>query len=129
MPASSTCSTNGTLVYGHATASILGSHTELDRSAGKGRTDSGAAAPLCRSRGISHDGTRVVATTVRDPEDNIWVWDLTRRILTRVTTDAALDIQPAWSPDDRWIVFSSNREGGKQSLWRQASDGTGTPSA
>ena len=26
-----------------------------------------------------------------------------------------------------WIVFSSNRDGGAQNLWRQSSDGTGTP--
>ena len=63
----------------------------------------------------------------REPEQNIWVLDLSRHFLTRVTTDAALDIQPAWMPDDRWIVFASNREGGTQNLWRQAADGTGTP--
>ena len=65
--------------------------------------------------------------SVRDPEDNVWVWDFSRRLLIRVTTDAALELQPVWSPDDRWIVFSSNRGGGVQNLWRQSSDGTGMP--
>ena len=76
---------------------------------------------------ISHDGTRVVTLSDREPEQNIWVLDLSRHALTRVTTDAALDIKPAWMPDDRWIVFASNREGGTQNLWRQAADGTGAP--
>ena len=68
-----------------------------------------------------------MTTTVRDPENNVWVWDFSRRVLTRVTTDAALEFQPDWSKDDRWIVFSSNRTSGFQNIWRQASDGTGTP--
>jgi serine/threonine-protein kinase len=55
------------------------------------------------------------------------VLDLSRHFLTRVTTDAALDIQPAWTWDDRWIVFASNRDGGTQNLWRVAADGTGAP--
>ncbi|HET9358513.1 MAG TPA: hypothetical protein VFO58_02130, partial [Vicinamibacterales bacterium] len=76
---------------------------------------------------LSHDGTRVVASNVRDPENNLLVLDLTRGIVTRVTTDAALDVTPTWTPDDSWIIFSSNRGGGGQSLWRQASNGTGNP--
>ena len=75
---------------------------------------------------ISPDGTRVVYVDDREPEQNIWVLDLSRKSLTRVTTDAALDIQPAWI-DDSSIVFASNREGSTQNLWRRAADGTGAP--
>ena len=120
-------STTGTLVYAHASGfdPLARTLNWIDR---QGRVETIPAPPHAYSQPrLSHDGTRVVATTVRDPEDNIWVWDLTRRILTRITTDAALDVQPTWTPDDRWIVFASNRGGGRQSLWRQASDGTGNP--
>jgi serine/threonine protein kinase/Tol biopolymer transport system component len=34
-----------------------------------------------------------------------------------VTNDAPLDWSPAWSPDGRWLWFSSNR-GGTMNLWR-----------
>src|SRR6185436_11132273 len=64
---------------------------------------------------------------MRDPENNIWIWNLSGKTFTRVTTDAALDAQPAWTSDDRWIVFSSNRADGITALWRQAADGTGVP--
>ena len=120
-------SPNGTLVYGHAPGfdPLPRTLSWIDRQ-GKIEPTGAPPHPYVQPK-ISHDGTRVVTTTVRDPEDNIWVWDFLRRALTRVTTDAALDIQPAWSPDDRWIVFSSNRGNGFQNLWRQAADGTGTP--
>ena len=120
-------SRNGTLVYAHASGfdPLAATLNWIDR---QGRVETIPAPPRPYAQPqLSHDGTRVVAATVRDPEVNLWVWDLTQRILTRITTDAALDLQPTWTPDDRWIVFGSNRGGGRQSLWRQASDGTGNP--
>jgi serine/threonine-protein kinase len=120
-------SSNGTLVYAHASGfdPLANTLNWIDR---QGRVETIPAPPRAYAQPrLSHDGKRVVATNVRDPEVNLWVWDLTQRILTRVTTDAALDVQPTWTPDDRWIVFASNRGGGRQSLWRQASDGTGNP--
>jgi Tol biopolymer transport system component len=30
-----------------------------------------------------------------------------------------------WTPDDRWIIFASYRDGGIRNLWRQRADGTG----
>ena len=120
-------SPNGTLAYGHASGFDPFARTLswIDR---QGKIEPTGAPPHPYSQPkISHDGTRVVTSTVRNPESNIWVWELSRRALTRVTTDAALEFQPDWSPDDRWIVFSSNRESGFQNIWRQASDGTGAP--
>jgi Tol biopolymer transport system component len=120
-------STTGTLVYAHAIGfdPLTRTLNWIDR---QGRVEMIPAPPQAYAQPrLSHDSTRVVAANVRDPEVNLWVWDLARRILTRITTDAALDVQPTWTPDDKWIVFASNRGGGAQSLWRQASNGTGNP--
>ena len=38
-----------------------------------------------------------------------------------VTQDAAVDWSPVWSPDGRYIYFSSDR-GGAMNLWRIAVD-------
>jgi serine/threonine-protein kinase len=73
---------------------------------------------------ISPDGTRV-AFDIRDQENDIWVWDLTRETLTRVTFDPGLDRQAVWTPDSRRLLFSSSR-GGAQNLYAQAADNTGT---
>jgi len=72
---------------------------------------------------ISPDGTRV-ALQVADQENDIWIWDVTRKTLTRLTFDSGADNLPVWTPDNRSIVFNSTRSG-VRNLYRQAADGTG----
>src|SRR5262249_3280107 len=47
---------------------------------------------------LSPDGTRI-ALQVADQNLDIWVWDLSRRTLTRLTFSPATDGTPAWTPD------------------------------
>ena len=49
---------------------------------------------------------------------------MARTTLTRLTFDGAIDIHPAWTPDGRRLVFSSERAGARNLFW-QAADGTG----
>ncbi len=42
---------------------------------------------------------------------DIWVADLTRGTFTRLTTYRGYDRNPTWSPDGKWIVFTSDRHG------------------
>jgi Tol biopolymer transport system component len=72
---------------------------------------------------LSPDGTRV-ALASSDQADDLWIWDLRRMALTRLTLDPGTDYYPVWTPNGRRIVFSSNR-GGQLNLWWQAADGTG----
>ena len=55
---------------------------------------------------------------------DIWLWDLERPTLTRVTSDHGLDNYPVWTPDGRKLIFTSERGGGRN-LFEQAADGTG----
>ncbi|MDH3506285.1 MAG: protein kinase [Gammaproteobacteria bacterium] len=76
---------------------------------------------------ISPDGTRI-ALDVRDQELDIWIWDIMREALTRLTFDSGQDEFPVWSPDGQRIAFSSTRDSGSSfetSLFLQAADGTG----
>ncbi len=43
--------------------------------------------------------------------NDIWLFDLSRGVPSRFTTDPAADSYPTWSPDASQIVFSSTREG------------------
>lgn len=40
-----------------------------------------------------------------------------KQTIVRVTSDTALDWSPTWSPDSRWLYFSSDRHG-TMTLWR-----------
>ena len=72
---------------------------------------------------ISPDGTKV-ALAANDEESDIWIWDLTRETLTRLSFSPANDCCPVWTPDGRRVVFTSNRAGQPQLFWK-AADGTG----
>jgi serine/threonine-protein kinase len=75
---------------------------------------------------ISPDGTRL-ALDVRDQENDIWIWDLKRQTMSRLTFDPGLDRMPLWSHDGRRVFFASQRGGvtGGGNIFWQAADGTG----
>jgi eukaryotic-like serine/threonine-protein kinase len=72
---------------------------------------------------LSPDGTRL-AFFISEHELDIWLWDLSRPTLTRITSDPGLDTYPVWAPDGRQIFFSSERAGARN-LFAQATDVTG----
>ena len=76
---------------------------------------------------ISPDGKRV-ALDIRDQESDIWILDLGRETLTRLTFGSAQDQTPVWTPDGRRIVFASQREG-PFNIYSQASDGSDAATA
>jgi len=73
---------------------------------------------------FSPDGQRI-AVDLRDQENDIWIWDVSRRTLSRLTTGSFIEQNPVWTPDGRRIAFSSTRMGATNIYW-QAADGTGT---
>jgi serine/threonine-protein kinase len=72
---------------------------------------------------LSPDGTRV-AVFANDQEQDLWLWDLGRTTLTRLTTVPGRDVLQVWTPDGRRVIFSSERAGGRNLYW-QAADGAG----
>ncbi len=74
---------------------------------------------------ISPDGTRV-ALDIRDQENDIWLWDIARQSMTRLTFNQGLNRGPEWTPDGKRLVFSAERDGPESLFW-QAADGSGAP--
>jgi len=57
---------------------------------------------------LSPDGRRL-AVTIEDENRDIWMYDFARGTLGRVTSGAASEFSPEWTPDGRRLVFASER--------------------
>ena len=118
-------SSNGTLVY------IEGSISEQvyrliwgDRA--------GQEAPLLADERsysaprLSPDGKQLALGLESDSGSDIWVQDLERDVLTRLTFSGGENQLPVWTPDGRRIAFRSARDGKPGIYWMPA-DGSGRP--
>ena len=73
---------------------------------------------------LSPDQTRVAAQIGERVDADVWVAEIARGTLTRVTREPGFDGYPMWSRDGKTIVFASARDG-RWTLQSRAADGTG----
>src|SRR5207244_4560698 len=71
---------------------------------------------------ISPDGQQV-AVVVRGANDDVWVYDIPRQTLTRLTSQSR-SFAPIWTSDGKRIIYESTR-GGALNLFGKAADGSG----
>jgi serine/threonine-protein kinase len=117
---------DGTLVYVDAAGSFGANARTLVWVDRTGKEAPVAAPPRAYEHPrLSPDGTRLALSSF-DQERDIWIWDLGRATLTRLTleTHTGQDQFPLWTPDGRRIIYTSNHDG-QPNLWWQAADGTG----
>jgi len=94
---------------------------------------SGRIEPLWDNEGIygtprlSPDGKRLAVSVQRGADWDVWVYDIERDVATRLTFGSGYDADPVWSPDGRFVAFTSDRDEGKIAAYRTRSDGTGEP--
>jgi eukaryotic-like serine/threonine-protein kinase len=120
-------SDSGALVY---VQSVGGSSDErilvwVDRN---GREEAINAPP--RMYGYAHlspDATRI-ALDIRDQENDIYIWDVARSSLDRLTTDPGLNMGGIWTPDGKCVAYTADRNGAVN-IWLQPANGSGSPEA
>ncbi|HEX4544465.1 MAG TPA: protein kinase [Candidatus Acidoferrum sp.] len=76
---------------------------------------------LYESPRFSPDGKQL-ALTVRLPDVDIWIYDIERGALRRITFAPGEDELPVWSPDGKRVAFASN---GRQQAFVVPADGSG----
>ena len=125
-------SENGMLVYLAGTAHAVQPQRTLVWVGRDGSEQTLSAKPRAYTYArISPDGKRI-ALDVRDQERDIWIWDLSREALIRLTFGPASEQRIVWTRDGAHVIFSSTREpspGGPGGLWWKAADGTGAGEA
>jgi serine/threonine-protein kinase len=112
-------SSDGSIVYIPGAAGHRQAITWLDRR-GQASTLPALLPGSFHDVHVSPDGSRLAIATTTD----IWIYDVSRASLSRLTTDVASDSTPLWSPDGQRVVFTSTRSGYPELFWKPA-DGSG----
>ena len=59
-----------------------------------------------------------------NPGSDLWRYDLTRGVHTRLTFDPGMHSFPIWSPDNKWVAYVSVKNIGSD-IFRKLADGSG----
>ncbi len=88
-------------------------------------TEQAVAAPArpYRFPRVSPDG-RKISVTIAEQDTQVWLYDLARETLTRMTFEGNQNYNSVWTPDGKRIAFESNKEGPINIFW-QLADGSG----
>jgi Tol biopolymer transport system component len=79
-----------------------------------GAEQTSAGDPMVQTGGavvMSPDGRYVTMSLTRDGNTDVWFLEVATGKLSRLTSDASLDITPVFSQDSKSIYFTSNRTG------------------
>ncbi len=94
-------------------------------SAGPARPFRALAGATFGGHRFSPDGKRLAVAIVQSGNTDVWVYEWERDTMTRLTFTPGFDAWPVWSPDGKYIAFSSRRLGGAQNLYCMRADGAG----
>ena len=115
---------NGTLVY----APSIGTSRLPVWVDGEGReTAIKAPGGMYQTPRLSPDGRHLAYFAVTSTgEYDVWILDLERGTVERLTTDRGRDSEPIWSPDSTRIAYLSSGQPGGPGIFVRRADGAGT---
>ena len=74
---------------------------------------------------LSPDGSRLALHIFETNKLHLWVYEIQRSVLVRLTFSAEGDLWPLWTPDGKRLTFASFRDGFDSSLYWKPADGSG----
>jgi eukaryotic-like serine/threonine-protein kinase len=74
---------------------------------------------------LSRDGKRLLFASTDSGNFDVWLMELARRTLIRLTSEKSAEYYPTWGFDEKHITYSSNRYG-PQNLFNLSVDGRGS---
>jgi len=119
---SASATDNGLLLFGNGTSGGV-ELVWMDRT-GK---QSGVAADNLQNLNFAVLAPQAdrIALTLDSGVNDVWSLDLARGVRTRLTFGPIGNTFPVWSPDGKWIAYSSLRASGS-GIYRKPADGTGS---
>jgi len=96
----------------------------LDRKSGGPAETLSFGSSIDRQPVFSPDDTRLMYSSNRSGNVDLWIRDLEAGQDSRLTDDPAGDWDPAFTPDGRSVLWSSDRSGNME-IWMASIDGSG----
>ena len=118
-----TVSQTGTLIYvpGRSWGESL---VWVDREGNEEPVDPDWTKADFRYLALSPDGSQLAVSTAVAGAEDIWIKQVGRGPRSKLTFEGVVNYRPAWYPDGRDVLFSSNRSG-EMALFRKRADGSG----
>ncbi len=117
-----TVSETGTLMYTTGSSNPLAELMSVTREGTAAEIHPGWTGDFSAPR-FSPDGSRLAITVSETNEQQIWIKQLDRGPLAKLTFEAS-NFRAAWTPDGQWVAFVSDR-GISRDLYVRRADGTG----
>jgi serine/threonine protein kinase len=117
-------SQNGVLIYEGNLAPALNQMAVFNRSGSQITVIEGTQS--VQEGAFSPDNSMIAYSTVSQQKrnENIWVYDISRKLSIRLTFSPKFENDPIWSPDGKKIIYTSDHGGGRGIFIKNA-DGTG----
>ena len=117
-----TVSQTGTLAYGTGGSATLSQMVWVNRQGKKLETVGQPG--VHTDPALSPDGTKIAVGVGPHIGGDLWVYDLKRGTVSRLTFNPAGDEYPVWSADGKQIFFTSSR-GGQRDIYQKSANGVG----